>query len=138
MQFSEHVSFPVFNDAWETWNRHFRKRYRPKLGLVQFHKIGLQGRYETISLADAKKGDIENLAIERLKAASVQEAYSDRPRGGVTDIQSVRYHMRNTCVSPIVLAKVDQRLILLDGMHRLVAASLLKKRKVPALVIQIV
>ena len=79
---------------------------------------------------------IENLNVNRLQATSIQEAYSDMPRG-IDDIKSVKYHMKNKNTSPCIIVNYMNRLILLDGMHRLVAASLIKKRKIVILMVTI-
>ena len=134
------ITFPVFNDAWHTWNTFYRKSTNPKIKLEQFMNKAAEGHYKILKLSYFKKDLIENLSTDRIQAKTITEAYppNDRPRG-IKDVQSVKYHMRTKkAISPIVIIKIKNKKgkiqgILLDGMHRLVAASLLKKQNIPTL-----
>lgn len=136
MQFTEEVSFSSFNDAWETWDTHFRRVQAPKVKLEQFRNLAAQGNYRQLPLSQFKSGTVKNVAVERLMARTPSDAYPDKPRG-VADLRSIQYQMRSKTVSPIVVINVNGDVILLDGMHRLVAASLARKQKIPVLVLRV-
>jgi hypothetical protein len=93
-------------------------------------------------LRDLTDNPPENFSIARVQAKSVVEAYpeNDRPRG-TADIKSVNYHMKSGSVPPAFMiewnTKTGTRSIFLDGMHRIVAASLSKKRKISIFLITI-
>tara|TARA_R110002153_G_C13308990_1_gene496268 strand:+ start:2289 stop:2702 length:414 start_codon:yes stop_codon:yes gene_type:complete len=132
MNWADYCSHPVLKDAWETYKTHFTG-INPNVNIEHF--IGAD--YRNVKLKELKSGKIENLSVERMSALSADIAYSDRPRGASTDVQSVLYHMSHTCSPIVILETTDPtgvtRYILLDGMHRLVAASLLNKRIARAL-----
>lgn len=132
MEWANEISFSVFNDAWMTFNTHYNK----KTTCDMFRLAVENGNYIKYSLKYIMSSEIENLNIDRLQATSIQEAYSDMPRG-MDDIKSVKYHMKNKNTSPCIIVNYMNRLILLDGMHRLVAASLIKKRKIAILMVTI-
>jgi len=133
MEWADEITFSVFNDAWLTFNNHYN---HSNITCEIFRKYVQQGEYIKYNLKDIMTSDIENLNLNRLKATSIKEAYppSDNPRG-VKDIQSVKYHMKNKYTSPCVMIQYLNHYILLDGMHRLVAASLSGKRKIAMLLI---
>jgi hypothetical protein len=133
MEWASEISFPVYNDAWMTFNTHYNNL---KITCDDFRQSVQNGDYIKYNLKDILNSDIENLNVNRLLAASIKEAYSDRPRG-IHDIISVKYHMKNKYTSPCVIVNFQNRLILLDGMHRLVAASLSGKRKISILMVTI-
>jgi hypothetical protein len=71
--------------------------------------------------------DIENFNSDRLKESAVK-AYplDDRPRGNA-DISSVEYHQsqikqQNGTISPIWLVYKNNKYVLLDGAHRIIAS----------------
>lgn len=103
--------------------RIFDAHYK-KISLQSFLEATKQGEYKTYKIKDLIDHPPDNLNINRLLAKSVAEAYPphDRPRGS-QDIKSVKYHMKLKCVSPLVIVKTDRE-ILMDGVHRLVAAKL--------------
>lgn len=136
MQFSEDLSFQTFNDSWQTFNNYFND------GSVTFEQFyrATKGRKLVVKLLrDIIKEPPENVSVDRIRAKSIAEAYpeNDRPRGDA-DITSVQHQMKSL-VSPVVIVEWTvggkTRNIFLDGMHRLVAAKLSKKRKIPAFII---
>jgi hypothetical protein len=133
MQFIQQLSFSSFNDAWETYNTHYHK-----ISLDDFYHATQQGYYINYNIKDIINIPPDNLDVDRLLAKTVEEAYpvTNRPRG-IDDIKSVKYHMKSPCVSPIIIIKNKNKEILIDGVHRLVAAKLAGKRKVLVYIINI-
>ena len=126
MHFINELSFTSFNDAWETYNTHYKN-----ISLKKFLEATSQGEYKIYKIKDLINHPPDNLDINRLLAKSVNEAYpeNNRPRGQ-NDLKSVKYHMRSKCVSPLFMIKLKNQEILMDGVHRLVAAKLSGKRNV--------
>ena len=83
--------------------------------------------------------ELDNFNINRLHA-SAEEAYPihDRPRGD-KDISSVKYNQNliknNLCILPIWLIDIDNKLLLLDGAHRIVASYIENKQYIDAYII---
>lgn len=137
MQFADVISFPVFNDAWETFNTYFNPGKRIAMG--DFYQAARSGEYVKLTIAQSLRSPPDNMSSARLTATSAAGAYppGDRPRGAA-DLKSVAYHVRSKCASPIVFVKgADGRLTLLDGMHRVVAAKVSGRRTVVALIITV-
>lgn len=132
MQFIKQLSFSSFNDAYETYKTHYHK-----LNLETFLLATRQGEYKTYKIKDMINHPPDNLDVARLLGNNVEEAYplNNRPRG-IEDIKSVKHHMKSSCVPPIVIIK-DKKEILVDGVHRLVAAKLSGKRTVLVYVINL-
>lgn len=120
MQFNNQLSFSSFNDAYQTF-----VNYYDKISLEKFLAATEQGQYVFYKISDIINNPPDNLDIKRLSGSPYPP--NDRPRG-IEDIKSVKYHMKSKCVSPIVIANYKKKEILLDGVHRLVAAKLSKKR----------
>jgi inorganic pyrophosphatase/exopolyphosphatase len=75
----------------------------------------------------ANNNDMENFNFDRLKESAVK-AYplDDRPRGNA-DISSVEYHQnqikqQNGTINPIWLLYKNNKYVLLDGAHRIIAS----------------
>ena len=75
----------------------------------------------------ANNNDMENFNSVRLKESAVK-AYplDDRPRGNA-DISSVEYHQnqikqQNCTINPIWLLYKNNKYVLLDGAHRIIAS----------------
>lgn len=132
----QELSFSCFNDSWQTFNKHFNTK--KEITCEQFINACRKGMYTTYKLKDLIDDPPENLSIKRLLAKNINEAYplNDRPRG-IEDIKSVKYHMKNSIQSPCFLVKYKNKYIFLDGMHRLVATSLLGKRSICIFVINL-
>lgn len=85
----------------------------------------------------AKADELENFNPARLSENPYPK--DDRPRGQ-KDLDSVNYHRKQIKkglpVEPIWLIKKNEKLILLDGVHRIVAFYLENKRSIPAYLIQ--
>lgn len=64
MHFIKELSFSSFNDAWETYNTHYKK----------FLEATCQGEYKTYKIKDLINNPPDNLDINRLLAKSVNEA----------------------------------------------------------------
>ena len=80
---------------------------------------------------------LENIPRRILNAETPQDAFPNRYDGD-TDIETLRFFMSTHLdISPIVFCQQRNTLILLDGMHRLIAAHLrcLYNARVKALVI---
>jgi hypothetical protein len=83
--------------------------------------------------------NVDNFYPNRLKSSAVT-AYpiSDRPRGK-KDIDSVKYYQKqikkNKDVSPIWIIKKNNKYILIDGAHRIVASFIENKNNIPSYII---
>jgi hypothetical protein len=127
------VDSDTLETSWMTWNSYFKEEIKPSITKPIFmQKAKNHGWYKTMSILDFFNLDIENDGRTRyMHAKTAEDAYPphSRPRGD-EDIASVNYHIKtNNPVSPITVALVtDQkgnpRRIKLDGVHRLVAASI--------------
>lgn len=86
-------------------------------------KMVHDAKFKMETVAEVSK--YHNVAVDRLLAKSPEEAYpkSDRPRGK-KDIDSVEYHMNTDIIEPIIVFDMDGDKIMIDGMHRLIAANL--------------
>jgi len=122
------VSIETLNDAWCTFNKHYNGK---KLTFQKFFSLALESPVKRITikqLLDMNEGDgPDNLNPKRLQDTA-EKAYpsKDRPRGK-RDIESIKYHVNTKdSVSPIVLMKINNKITLLDGAHRLVAANIRK------------
>ena len=87
----------------------------------------LKSKLVEIPLSIFKNNDIGNFNSDRLKDSAVK-AYPlhDRPRGNV-DISSVEYHQnqikqQNGTINPIWLLYKNNKHVLLDGAHRIIAS----------------
>lgn len=64
---------------------------------------------------------------------------NDRPRG-IDDIKSVKYHqnqIKNKIISPIWIVFKNNKYILIDGVHRIVASYIEKEKYILAYLITI-
>lgn len=82
--------------------------------------------------------NVENFNPERLKKSAVK-AYplDNRPRGDA-DIKSVKYYQKiiqNDNIPPIWMIKKNNKYILLDGAHRIVASYIEDKKYIYAFLI---
>ena len=121
MNWLDEVTLSVFNDAWMTYDNNFNTT---RVKFDEFYAIARKGEYIMMSIRQLTSLSPENMSVDRLNASTPAEAYppGDRPRGDA-DLKSVRYHMKHAA-APVVFVKIGKRMILLDGMHRLVAASI--------------
>jgi hypothetical protein len=100
-----------------------------------------QSRLALLPLSTFASGQVDNFNPERLQSSAVK-AYppQDRPRGD-KDIKSVRYYQKqfanNLCISPIWLVEKprNNKYILLDGAHRVVAAYIEKRKSIHAYIV---
>jgi hypothetical protein len=90
MNWMKNIDIITFNDSWQTWNTHFRNNINPKISLSKFYKLALRGEYYDMSINDYIDLKPENSGLHRLKAKTVEEAYSDKPRGN-KDIEKNKY-----------------------------------------------
>jgi len=78
----------------------------------------------------SKFTDVSNFDKNRLKDSAVKAfPLNDRPRG-IDDIKSVKYHqnqIKNKIISPIWIVCKNNKYILIDGVHRIVASYIEKK-----------
>lgn len=131
MNCSKELLFSTFVDSWYTYHNHFNKN----ISLDHFLAASTKGKIIYYKIKDLINNPPLNLNKSRLEAKTIDEAYSDKPRG-LNDIKSVKYHMKIPFSPPIIIIE-NKKTILLDGMHRLVAAKLNGKRTVPIYVINI-
>lgn len=94
-------------------------------------------RKKRIPLRLFKDGTIDN--IDSIRLSQNPYPLSNRPRGN-DDIKSVNYHRRTIrkngqIDNPIWIARKNNELVLLDGVHRIVATHLEQKRTIPAYVV---
>ncbi len=83
---------------------------------------------------------VDNFNPQRLQSTAAK-AYPlhDRPRG-IDDLNSVKFYQKqikkNIDITPIWLIKIDNKMMLLDGAHRVVASYIENKEKILAYVIE--
>ena len=85
--------------------------------------------------------NVDNFNPERLQYSAIKAfPINDRPRGD-DDITCVKYHQKQIQehkeVSPIWLAVKNNKYILLDGVHRVVASYIENKKYIPAYLIRV-
>jgi len=87
----------------------------------------LKSKLVEIPLSTFANNGVENFNSDRLKESAVK-AYplDDRPRGNA-DISSVEYHQnkikqQNGTINPIWLLYKNNKYVLLDGAHRIIAS----------------
>ena len=85
MKWHSEITFYVFTDAWLTWNNY-------KIREKHFINLVAVGTYATMKINDFKKGDIDNVNPDLLKAKTAIQAYpqKDRPRD-FEDISSIKW-----------------------------------------------
>ena len=130
MNWADSVDLISFEDAWKTWDKYYRKKYQSKLNLNRFLFACLSGEYQDMTVSTFIKMAPENADFDliNIQAATPNQTYPHKPRGN-HDLKSVKYHMKTKkCLSPIILIKSGEKLILLDGMHRVVAAKFRKSK----------
>lgn len=122
-------------DSWATWQQNYAYLSKRVISKELFMKTMGKASCQNISPEDFLALNIENHRLDRYpNARSAEEAYplNDRPRGD-KDISSVNYFLQTTHpVSPITVIKfIDKerkaRLVKLDGVHRLMAAAILRQ-----------
>ena len=116
------ISIGLFKNYEKAFEYHVTKSKKNKLKIMKF-----------------KKGEVENFNPERLSGNKIIDAFppTNRPRGQA-DIDSVKYHMKQIKLKKeqhIWIVKKKNKIILLDGAHRIVAYHLLGKEKIPAYII---
>ena len=89
----------------------------------------LKSKLVEIPLFTFANNGVENFNSDRLKESAVK-AYplDDRPRGNA-DISSVEYHQKqikkqNGTINPIWLLYKNNKYVLLDGAHRIIASHI--------------
>lgn len=120
------IDLATFINSYETYKTHFDE----KITMEAFAEKLSNAKYDDIDLEILLDyPGLENLGRERLQARTIEEAYpeDDRPRGYEGDIVRVRQLIDNEYpTSPVVIVGHPSnpvKAILLDGMHRLVAAK---------------
>ncbi len=114
------VSMKIFKNKKESSFAHIFKSKLTKIPLSKFKNV-------------------DNFNPQRLKKSAV-EAYplNNRPRGK-NDINSVKYYQKlikeNNNITPIWMIKKNNKFILLDGAHRIVASYIENKKYVNAYII---
>lgn len=128
---SEKISVEMLPYSYSTWNDHYSDV--KKISYEDFSKAAANGTYAILTIQEFLDLNIENHRLQQyINAKTAEDAYpeNDRPRGN-KDIDSVNYHLTtNNPISPICIARTTPpnkiRLIKLDGVHRLIAASIRK------------
>jgi hypothetical protein len=128
---SKEISPATLEHSWATW-RDFYNTVK-SVSREEFNKAIKQGKYKLLSIEEFLDLHVENHRLNEYKNAKTAEEFyplENRPRGN-TDINSVNYHLSlQSPISPICVAKVmvneTVRYIKLDGVHRLIAASIRK------------
>lgn len=128
---SKEISQATLNHSWGTW-RDFYNTVK-SVSREEFDKAIKQGEYKLLSIEEFLDLHVENHRLNEYRNAKTAEEFyplEDRPRGN-TDINSVNYHVSlQSPISPICVAKVTVngtvRYLKLDGVHRLIAASICK------------
>jgi hypothetical protein len=85
--------------------------------------------------------NVDNFNPERLQYSAVKAfPINDRPRGN-DDILSVKYYQKQIQdhkeITPIWVAIKNNKYILLDGVHRVVASYIENKKYIPAYLIRV-
>jgi hypothetical protein len=117
MRWSNTVSDEVTTDARETYKAITNKNLPQK-------KVA-NGTLKTIDVDWFLKENVENAGLHRIEfARSGREPYPDAPRGKA-DREALEYFITTKKrISPVVVTKVNTQWTLLDGVHRLVSASI--------------
>lgn len=114
------VSMKIFKNVKESSFAHIFKSKLTKIPLSKFKNV-------------------DNFNPQRLKKSAV-EAYplNNRPRGK-NNISSVKYYQKlikeNNNITPIWMIKKNNKFILLDGAHRIVASYIENKKYINAYII---
>ncbi len=131
---AETVDQKTIEDSWLTYN-FFANENSKIITKDTFIKQLKNGSYSNLSIENFLALPIENHRLrEYQQAKTAEEAYplSDRPRQE-KDIASVNYFLcPREKISPITVARITDkqgkiRLIKLDGVHRMIAANILRK-----------
>ena len=125
--FTNYITENTFHDALITYQNHFESTHRKLL----FDNCAIE--YKTYDMIQLSKLNIINIGWHRFKD-EIHLAYpeNDRPRGQ-QDIDSVLYHLKiiDSYVSdkwvPPIIFDINETMIFMDGMHRLVALNIRKK-----------
>lgn len=121
-------------DGWATYKKYYEKQLLNTLSHDEFLVRIQQATMEDLTSEAFLELNIENHRLGRFfNAKQPEEAYpiDDCPRG-IEDVESVTYFMNPSFpVSPILVAIIQDidkniRKIKLDGVHRLMAAHILK------------
>jgi len=131
MSWSKEISQATLNDSWATWHDFYNTV--KNVSHAEFNNAVKQGKYRLMSIQEFLDLHVENHRLNRYKNAKTAEEFyplEDRQRGDA-DINSVNYYVSlQHPASPICVAKVmtnnTVRYIKLDGVHRLIAASIRK------------
>jgi hypothetical protein len=108
------------------------------LGLFKTRKSALRNlktaKTRKLPISLFKSGKVDNLNPQRLSKNPYPK--SDRPRGS-ENLMSVKFHRRTIrktgqITKPVWLYHDKNKYVMLDGVHRVVATYLEKKRFIPA------
>lgn len=119
--------------AWATYQQFFQKKIRYPIDHTIYLKRLHTAPIQFLSTTDLILQDIGNQRLERYWTAKTpQEIYpeGDRPRGNIDIMVFEALLTTDKKVSPIALGIIPahngDKIIVLDGMHRIMAAHLLK------------
>lgn len=136
LAWSKTVDPVTIEDSWLTYKEYFAQESLIHFTKEQFLERVQTASYSTISIDEFLQIPIENHRLRTYKnAQTAEQAYpeNDRPRAD-KDIESVQYFLKDCHqVSPITVALITdkqgkKRYIKLDGVHRLIAANILKQK----------
>lgn len=132
---AETLDEATLNDSWATYQGFYAHENSITISRQEFKKRVKTATLQNMTSEQFVRLNIENHRLnEYFTAKNAEDAYpeSDRPRKD-KDIDSVNYFLSTTkAVSPITVAIMTDkngktRFIKLDGVHRMMAAHILKK-----------
>ena len=121
--FGGRLDAPTIHNAWRT---HATLYPHAAMDAGQFLRRALSGVYALEPPASVSRS-LLNFNPDRLRGRTAAEMFppGDRPRGD--DHLVVSSLSRAKCLSPVLIAVVGKRRVLLDGQHRILAAKLARK-----------
>ncbi|MDF2965711.1 MAG: hypothetical protein K0Q51_1099 [Rickettsiaceae bacterium] len=131
---SQKIDNNTVEDSWITLRDSYLHQLKEPIKKHFFLERIKEAYFKDFSSEEFLKLNIENHRLERFfNAASAEEAYPEHDRPlGQADLDSVKYFMSARHISPIIVCIAEDkhgnvRYIKLDGVHRLMAAHILKK-----------
>lgn len=134
MNWSDSLNNPTLHDGFCTYTNFFASDH----GCIEeseFIKLAKQSTPTKMTIEQWVGLNAENAGYERLNwppkyGFTPEDAYPVEHRDrGERDVESVRWHMRTDVpISPILCARVGDKIIKLDGVHRAAAASIIRSR----------
>ena len=123
-------------EARNVWEKFFAGKYDKKISKDEFgQKLRTHARLEMFTAEDLTRMDAEGSLVTReLFGKAPQEQYAD---AGEKHIQSLQKWLdRDEIKTPVILAEISGQLVMLDGDHRAMAATI-KGRRISALIVSL-